>query len=243
MTSRPLAILLPPSEGKASGGRRTAWSPDDGKFGSALGQKRLALAVALSAAGGGGDTLLGVRGKHLAAAQQANASLLDSRTLPAARRYTGVVWNHLDLESLPADARRLANRSLFVVSGLLGVVALGDPTPDYRLKMGARLQSFGALSTWWRADLSDALNDALARRVVIDLLPNEHRAAWTPTPHRYREGVRVTFVERNGKVAGHDAKAAKGDLARHVLLTGGDAIAALHSWRNDRFDLDIAEIA
>jgi hypothetical protein len=54
--------------------------------------------------------------------------------------------------------------------------------------------------------------------------------------------VRVTFVERNGKVAGHDAKAAKGLLTRHLLMAGGDAIAALRSWRHDRFDLDISEI-
>ncbi len=242
MTTRPLAILLPPSEGKASGGSRTVWSPDAGKFGGALGQKRVALALALAAAAGGDEKLLGVGGKHLAAAQQANNSLLESRTLPAARRYTGVVWDHLDFESMPAEARRLATRSLFVMSGLLGVVALGDPTPDYRLKMGARLQPFGVLSKWWRTELSDALNDVLAKRVVIDLLPNEHRLAWTPTPHRYREAVRVTFVERDGKVAGHDAKAAKGDLARHILMIGGDAIAAVHSWRNDRFDLDINEI-
>ena len=44
-------------------------------------------------------------------------------------------------------------------------------------------------------------------------------------------------------MAGHDAKAAKGMLARHILTTGGDAIAALRTWRHNRFDLDIAELA
>ena len=243
MATPPLAILLPPSEGKATGGtRNSAWQPESGVFGRALGQRRLELALALAAAAGGDEKLLGVGGKHLAEAQQANATLLGARTLPAARRYTGVVWDHLDLASLPAPQRRRAGTSIFVLSGLLGVVAVGDPTPEYRLKMGARLAPFGLLSTWWRTALSAALNDALARRVVIDLLPNEHRAAWTPAPDRYRDGVRVVFVERYGKVAGHDAKAAKGELARHLLGSEGDPIAALHVWRHTRFDLDITPL-
>ena len=245
MATPPLAMLLPPSEGKATGGTHSStWQPDSGVFGAALGRHRLKLARSLAGAAGGDEKLLGVGGKHLAEAQQANAILLSSRTLPASRRYTGVVWDHLDLASLPAPQRRRASTSIFVLSGLLGAVALGDPTPQYRLKMGGggRLAPFGLLSTWWRPALSDTLNDALARRVVIDLLPNEHRAAWTPAPDRYRDGVRVVFVERYGKVAGHDAKAAKGELARHLLLSIGDPIAALHAWRHDRFDLDITPL-
>ena len=243
MASHPLALLLPPSEGKAAGGRRTTWDPYSGVFGDALGDRRRELVEALAAASGGDEKLLGIGGKHLLTAQHANARLLQSPTMRAGARYTGVVWDHLDLASLPAEAQRKATRSIFVLSGLLGAVAVSDPTPEYRLKMSARLAAVGTLNIWWRAALSQALNDVLARRVVIDLLPNEHRSAWTPTTTRYRDFVRVTFVERNGKVAGHDAKATKGHLARHILLTGGDPIAALHSWRNDRFDLDISEIA
>ena len=243
MASHPLAILLPPSEGKAAGGKKACWDPYGGAFGAGLGDRRTELVNALAAMGGGDEKLLGIGGRHLLAAQQANERLLKSPTMTAGARYTGVVWDHLDLMSLPPDARRKATHSIFVLSGLLGAAAVGDPTPDYRLKMSARLAPMGTLSIWWRAALSQALNDVLARRVVIDMLANEHRSAWIPTPERYRDAVRVTFVERNGKVAGHDAKAAKGHLARHILLTGGDAIAALHSWRNDRFDLDITELA
>lgn len=242
MSSHRLAILLPPSEGKAAAGKRALWDPHSGVFGTALGDRRNELARALASLGGGDEKLLGIGGKHLIAAQRANAHLLQSRTMIAGARYAGVVWDHLDLGSLPTDVRGRATRSIFVLSGLLGAVAVGDPTPEYRLKMSARLAPMGRLSLWWRAALSDALNEVLAKRVVIDLLANEHRAAWTPTPDRYRDAVRVTLVERNGKVAGHDAKAAKGHLARHILLTGGDAIAALSSWRDDRFDLDIVEL-
>ena len=113
--------------------------------------------------------------------------------------------------------------------------------------MGASLAPFGKLSTWWRPELSDELNDWLADRFVVDLLPNEHRAAWTPDPDRYGEFVSVAFVERNGSrtgaVVGHDAKAAKGMLARHLLMEAGSTPAsirrALAGWQHPRFALHL----
>lgn len=250
-TSPTLAVLLPPSEGKAEGGDGPAWDPADGVFGPTLGVWREQVADRLAEIGGGDEKLLGVGGKHLLRAQSSNASLVGSPSLPAWRRYTGVVWDHLGVESLSSAGRRLASDSVFVISGLLGVVALDDPTPDYRLKMGASLAPFGKLSTWWRPDLTEALDDVLAGRFVVDLLPNEHRAAWEPDTSRFAGFVSVSFVERDGSkkgaVVGHDAKAAKGMLARHLLetvssgrATGAAAVeAALASYRHPRFALSL----
>jgi uncharacterized protein len=235
-----LAVLLPPSEGKAAGGTRTRWDPSAGRFG-ALGARRAELAAALAAAGGGDAKLLGVGGAHLERARRANATLVGAPTLPAGRRYTGVVYDHLDLASLPPDARKRARSALVVLSGLLGAVGIDDPVPDYRLKMGARLAPFGTLGRWWRDDLSAELNTWLRGRVVVDLLPNEHAAAWTPAGTA--TVLRVVFVEgdgsRQGAVVGHDAKAAKGLLVRHLLLAGGDPRDALASFVHDRFALRV----
>jgi cytoplasmic iron level regulating protein YaaA (DUF328/UPF0246 family) len=204
-----------------------------------LANHRNQLAEALRTDHGGSEKLLGVRGDHLDRAQSANVSLVGAPSLPAWRRYTGVVWDHLDPASLPrADRRRIV-----VVSGLLGLVRGDDPVPDYRLRMGASLDPFGKLSTWWRTDLSDALNryatgrTAKQSRVIVDLLPKEHRAAWTPDG-RVR-GVSIEFVDRTGKPGGHFAKAAKGELARAVLA---DGLAAVDRWRSDRFDLVVTPI-
>jgi cytoplasmic iron level regulating protein YaaA (DUF328/UPF0246 family) len=234
--SAPLAILLPPSEGKAQAGTGPGWTPGDGVFGAELAPQRLAVVEALARLCGGDERLLGVGGAHLARAQSSNSSLLGSGSMPAAQRYTGVVWEHLGLSSLTPAVRRRAGDSIVVISGLLGVVGINDPTPDYRLKIGASPAPLGKMSTWWREPLSMVLNDHLEGRFVVDLLPNEHRAAWTPEPHRYADGVSVIFVERSGKVAGHDAKAAKGRFARHLLVSGRNTRAALASWRDDRFD-------
>lgn len=239
MPTVPFAILLPPSEGKAEGGDGPGWSTDDGAFGATIAPQRAQVVAALARAGGGDQTLLGVGGAHLTRAQSANVQLLGAPTLPAWRRYTGVVWDHLDVAGLPPGARARASASVVVLSGLLGLAALDDPVPDYRLKMGARLGTLGGLARWWREPLSATLNAWLAGRVVVDLLPHEHAAAWVPDPARYRAWHRVGFVERDGKVAGHDAKAAKGLLARHLLTSRAAPARALASFSHPRFSLTV----
>lgn len=234
-----IGLLLPPSEGKAQGGRRPKWSTELGRFGHAVAAHRAHLVKVLADAQGGDERLLGVGGRHLERAQLANVSLAGSATLPAWRRYTGVVWGGLDVDSLAADARRRAMSSVVIVSGLLGIVAMGDPIPDYRLKMGASLSPFGRLSTSWRPLVAAPLTSWATRRFVVDLLPNEHRAACSAARMR---GVSVSFVEHSGTVSGHDAKTAKGRLARHLLTAPGHPLDALRSWTDPRFELLITPI-
>lgn len=225
-------LLLPPSEGKAGAGspRRAPWVPDAGAFGRTLGDRRHAVVAALAAVQGGDQKLLGVRGEHLLRAQSANTGLVGSRTLPAWQRYTGVVWDHLDPATIPAASRR----QIVVVSGLLGLVRADDPVPDYRLKMGANLPPLGKLSTWWRDALSEEISRVARRRVVIDLLPQEHRGALVLDGV---EGLSLTLVDPSGTPGGHFAKAAKGELAR-ALLT--DGIGAIDTWRHEQFDLVVS---
>ena len=188
---------------------------------------------ALVTARGGDPKLLGLRGDRLACAQEANMMLVGAPSLPAWRRYTGVVWDHLDPASLTPDQRR----GLVVPSGLLGLVRGDDPVPPYRLKMGARLPPLGLLSKWWGPTVTATLARRLRGRIVIDLLPREHRAAWDPGDATL--GVRVEFVDRSGKPGGHFAKAAKGRLAREILTVGPEAI---NRWRDGRFELAITAL-
>lgn len=242
MAQRPLAILLPPSEGKAEGGRSPAWNPGSGRFGRQLGSHRRTVAEALTAADGGDARLLGVKGAHLERARAANRSLVGSPTLPAFERYTGVVWDHLAVETMSARTRARAEDSLVVVSGLLGLVSPSDRIPEYKLKMGAALPHLGKLSTWWKPKLSAVLNSWLLTdggRVVVDLLPQEHRAAWEVDPDLGENHVVVNFLNRSGRAVGHDAKAAKGLLARHLLETKGSVEGALAAWRHPQFELEL----
>jgi uncharacterized protein len=190
------------------------------------------VAERLARVGGGDEKLLGVRGEHLLRAQSANAGLIGAPTLPAWQRYTGVVWDHLEPSTLSAEARK----RIVVVSGLLGLVRGDDPVPDYRLKMGANLRPLGKLSTWWRADVTSALRATVRKRLLIDLLPQEHRAALDLSGC---DGVSLTLVDRSGKPGGHFAKAAKGELARAILLDGPGVI---DTWHHDQFELVVTPL-
>lgn len=224
-----LVILLPPSEGKALGGEAPAWTPDSGRF-AELAPQRERVAKALARANGGTQKLLGVKGDALARAKDANVSLLDGAlTLPAWQRFTGVVWEHLlgtgtggaPDDPLPAAAKRRAKRSVVVISAVTGLSAWDDPVPDFRLKLSVSLGRLGRVDRLWREPLSEVLDAHLAGHTVVDLLPNEHRAAWTPDPegHGY-ELLRPSLLLADGRPAGHWGKAAKGLLARALL---GDA--------------------
>jgi hypothetical protein len=230
-----LVILLPPSEGKLPGGGGR-FRTGAGSFGPALRGSRNEVIAALAAAGGGSEALLGVSGRHLDRALAANLLVIAGRApvVPALERYSGVVHGHAGLADVPG-----ADEAVVILSGLLGLVAPGDGVPDYRLKMGASLPPLGKLSTWWRPRLSPVLNRRLRGVDVVDLLPQEHAAAWEPVPRRYASLHRVRFRDADGAAGGHDAKAAKGLLARHLLTSGEPVAEALASFRHPRFTLEL----
>jgi cytoplasmic iron level regulating protein YaaA (DUF328/UPF0246 family) len=191
--------------------------------------------------------LLGVKGDALAAATAANRAVRTGPTMPAIERYTGVLYDALDAGSLPArDKKRLAAQ-VVIFSGLWGASMPGDPLPDHKLKMSAALAPVGRLSTWWRAPLTDALAPLVERRVVWNLLPIEHDAAWAPpTPGSGAAGapagvLTVRFLDettarkgtpRTFTTVNHWNKLLKGALVRHVLATGADEPDALTAFEH-----------
>jgi hypothetical protein len=187
-----MAILLPPSEGKAPGGRRPPWSA------GTLGLPELDDA----------------RAEALAALGDLTA---EAPTMPAVDRYTGVLYRELSYRTLPPASRRRFDRDVLVASGLWGMVRPRDPIPAYRLKMGASLPPLGKMSTWWRPRLTAALGARLRGRVVWDLLPNEHAEAWRPAEVPMARRVTVRFVDANGRTVSHWNKLLKGALVRHLL--------------------------
>ncbi len=239
-SSDKLFILLPPSESKAlSGVAGTKFKETDGKFGKELAKKRAEIVSALRIQHGGSQKLLGVSGLHLARAQQANTALRGAKTLRAHERYTGVVWDHLDLASLTSAQKKFADANIIVVSGLLGLVCAGDAIPDYRLKIGASLEPMGKLSTWWREELSLVLNKYCAGAVVVDLLPQEHSAAFVPNEQLLNKYFRVDLATKSGTAGGHDAKAAKGRLARHLVTNHNNPDVALKTFKDPKFKVRV----
>jgi cytoplasmic iron level regulating protein YaaA (DUF328/UPF0246 family) len=200
-------VLLPPSEGKAPGGRGRPWRPGGG----VLPELDVARAEVLAALGDG---------------------VAEAPTRRAIDRYTGVLYGQLDWASLPPPAKQLGSRTLLIVSGLWGVSAPGDPIPAYRLKMSAALPPLGRLATWWRPRLTAALAPHVAGRLVWDLLPGEHAAAWSPADVPVRRRVTVRFLDREGRTVSHWNKLLKGALVRHLLTERPAGPEDLLAWEH-----------
>jgi cytoplasmic iron level regulating protein YaaA (DUF328/UPF0246 family) len=197
-----------------------------------------ALAEHLASPAADRGRLLGVTGSTLLAATAADTTVLRSATMPAFRRYTGVVHAAADLATLSRSQRSQVR----IVSGLWGLVGADDPVPAYRLKMSASLPGVGKLSTAWRAALTAELAVLARRRVVFDLLPQEHSAAWDPAAVDYAQRVTVHFVEERAdgtrQVVAHNAKAGKGLLARFLIGAAASSAEAVEGFAGGGYALD-----
>ena len=211
-----MLVALPPSETKWEGPRRGAPVDLPALSSPQLGAARQEVLDALVAVSARPDAaeLLGA-GPRLAEVVAANASL---RTRPAARAaqvYRGVLYDALDLPSLPAAAQR----RVLVVSALWGAVSPLDRIPGYRLSMGTDLPGVGPLAAFWRPRLAAALAPG---GVVVDCRSAAYAAAWQPGPDVAARTVAVR-VSKDGRVVSHSAKHTRGLVARHLLTRAGGA--------------------
>lgn len=219
----PPLVLLPPSEGKAPGGSGPTWRRGMHRDGA----------------------LDPARAQLLPAARQAGAVAPRARTCPAIERFTGVLYRELAWASLPEEARRRGEHQVRIASGLFGLLAPTDLVPDHRLKMSASLPDVGRLSTWWRPRLAPVLAELGDRRVVWDLLPQEHAAACDWTAVRPTTRVTVRFVDRSGRTVSHWNKLLKGALVRWILVdrpSGPDALVDFDHPAGYTFDRKASQI-
>jgi len=237
MATKPI-LLLPPSEGKEPGGT-TAVSPDF--FDHDLAKARRVVKAALNAelkslTPKRAEAIFKARGELAERAVQATKAYVANRAavLPAYERYSGVVWAHLDPSSMRASERK----RIWIPSALYGMTTANDLIVDYRLTFLVALGGVGNLAKFWCEPLSQAIAKKAKGRVVVDLLPNEHRAALDDEILGGAiERVRVDFVTANGKsVAGHNAKAVKGIVARTILEGGIDDLTRFrwNGWRGTK---------
>ena len=212
-----MLVLLPPSETKAPGGDGPPL--DLGALTAPeLTPVRTELAAALVTLA---DDVPAARGAlGLSATQDdeiaRNAMLWTSPTLPALRRYTGVLYDALDVASMTRAQRARAGRRLAVGSALFGLVRDEDRIPAYRLSAGSTLPGLPTLRALWKPALSAAL--AAVDDLVVDLRSGSY-AALAPAPGAVTVEVLSERPDGTRSVVSHFNKAHKGRLARLLALT------------------------
>ncbi|MDI2028436.1 peroxide stress protein YaaA [Saccharopolyspora sp. TS4A08] len=207
-----MLVLLPPSETKAAGGDGAPLELDALSHPELNGTRR-ELVDALSTLAGDVPRSLEVLGisERQVDEVERNAELWTSPTTPALERYTGVLYDALDVGSLEPAQRKQADARLAVASALFGLVRGTDSIPAYRLSGGGSLPGMGTLRSVWRPVLEPVL--AAADDLVLDLRSGAY-AALAKVPGAVE--VRVLSEDAAGKrkVVSHHNKSHKGHLAR-----------------------------
>jgi uncharacterized protein len=130
-------------------------------------------------------------------------TLREAPAAPAHEVYTGVLYEHLGLGTLPGE-------NVLIASALWGFVQPSDRIPAYRLSMGSTLPRIPSLPAVWRDPLRKAIPDT---GLIVDMRSGSYAAAWKPKQATV-VGVRA-FV--SGKTVSHMVKATRGDVARILL--------------------------
>ncbi|MEJ1156365.1 YaaA family protein [Microbacterium marmarense] len=223
-----MLVLLPPSETKRSGGFAQPLDLAQMSYSSLTPQRE---AVVRSLVALSDDPLSATRVLKLGPKQigeiEVNATLRESPTMPAADRYTGVLFDALDAVSLDGAARRWLSSHVRIQCAPFGLVGALEKIPSYRLGASASLPGLPSLKRVWADAVSAALHEA-SPRLVLDMR-SEAYVALGPVPATVPSVyVRVVSDSGEGEVRAlnHFNKHAKGALVR-LLATSRPRVSTL----------------
>jgi hypothetical protein len=210
-------VLLPPSETKRAGGDGPPLRLDALSF-PELRPMRAELVdelVALAA-----DPPACRRALGISASQDheidRNATLEQAPTVAAINRYTGVLYDALDIETLKGARLSRAHARLAIGSALFGIVRADDPIPGYRLSASSKLPAQQTLASRWRPVLEPVLAEIASEELVVDLRSGSY-AALGRVPGAVRVDVVTEHADGRRTVVSHFNKAHKGRLARALV--------------------------
>ncbi|MGU3501609.1 peroxide stress protein YaaA [Mycobacterium sp. C31M] len=217
-----MIVLLPPSETKRAGGDGPPLRLDGLAFPTLTGLRSELLdeLVTVAADIPGSRKALG-----LTAAQdgeiERNAQLRTAPTVAAIDRYTGVLYDALDISSLKGATAARARARLAVGSALFGLLRADDPVPAYRLSATSKLPGRPTLAARWRPVLEPLLAEVAADDLVVDLRSGSY-AALGRLPGAVRVNVLAEHPDGHRSVVSHFNKAHKGRLARTLATSRAD---------------------
>ena len=160
-----------------------------------------------------------------------NRELRSSPTIAALERYTGVLYDALDVGTLNVSAREFARDHVLIHSALFGLLGADDPIPAYRLSHDSRLPAL-PLRKLWREHISAVL--AASDGVVLDLR-SEAYVELGPAPAGPKTAfLRVVSDSADGprRALNHFNKKGKGQFVRALCEAAIDhqSIESVLEW-------------
>ncbi len=145
----------------------------------------------------------------------------DKNARPALCTFKGDVYEPLNVADYRTTHWNYATKHLRILSGLYGVLKPLDLMQPYRLEMGTPLKHPRGknLYDFWGRSISDALNKALDKSVLINLASKEYFDAVDTSALKGRV-VDIVFKERHKgalKIIGIHAKRARGLMVEYAI--------------------------
>jgi cytoplasmic iron level regulating protein YaaA (DUF328/UPF0246 family) len=204
-----MKILIPPSEGKNTGGDCRAL----GNLSNRIKDKLKLIPIDENKLA----KFYGVKGLNLEKAMKSNATLKSSPTMTAIERYTGVVYKGISYETLSDKGKKYFNENILIVSGLFDLVKPQDLIPNYKFKMQNG-------------------NELIIDDFCIDLLPKLHQSAVKYSEGFVVDFV--IEKEGKRMPAGHSGKLIKGKFIRWLCENQIKDQSRFKEFNEDEFKFD-----
>lgn len=160
-----------------------------------------------------------------------NRAITGSPTMPAIERFTGVLFDGLEVGSLPGPARAWIGDHVVIHSALFGLIGADDPIPAYRLSHDSKLPEL-PLRRHWAADVSRVLEAETG--LILDLRSESYANLGPLPPGENRWFLRVVSEGADGRkrALNHFNKKGKGEFVRALAVDGVEHrdVAALLAW-------------
>ncbi len=217
-----MKILLAPAETKISGGIKKPFSKDNFIFPELFDKRELVFEAYTKFVNRSScDELKKWFGlKDEKEVRKYQELLKNKPSLKAIQRYTGVVFDALDYNSLSMDEQKYCDENVYLFSNLFGPLRADDMIPDYRYKQGAKLENIN-VEKFYKDNFTTALDDELGEE-IIDL-----RATFYEKFYQIKKANVLTFkFIKDGKVVSHWAKYYRGKLLRVLAQNSIDSHAS-----------------
>jgi cytoplasmic iron level regulating protein YaaA (DUF328/UPF0246 family) len=141
-----------------------------------------------------------------------NLDLLQSGTIEAIRRYSGVAYEYLAFHSLNDPEKEFLYNNVIIFSNLFGPILAKDKIPYYKFKQASKIRDF-KVEPYYKQVFSDSLNDFLKNEFIVDLRAGYYEKFYTLK----QPFITMKFI-KGGKVVSHWAKAYRGIVLRALAL-------------------------
>lgn len=149
--------------------------------------------------------------------------------------FAGDTYQGLKINSFSDEDLEYAKDSVFILSGLYGLLRFNDPIKPYRLEMGIRLktESNSNLYQFWDKKISQTLNEMNPQNeIILNLASNEYSKVIHVNELKAKI-INVHFLQmKNNKLVsvGIVSKKARGTMARYLVQNKVKKLKELESF-------------